>query len=85
MGGRKPCGGGEAGWTEAPVTEGGSWQVLDDSKQWWLVKNRTGESGYIPSNVLEPLESGAPRSQSQQPSWVRPSLDHPGALRPEWG
>lgn len=28
-------------------------QLLDKSKQWWRVRNSSGEEGYVPNNVLE--------------------------------
>ena len=42
-------------------------QLLDDSKKWWKVRNARGKQGFIPNNVLEPLET--------EPSDMVPELD----------
>lgn len=41
------------------------WQILDDRKQWWKVRNASGDSGFVPNNILDivrPTESGLGRA-----------------------
>lgn len=28
-------------------------QVLEDEKQWWKLRNRSGQAGYVPYNILD--------------------------------
>ncbi|CAB1344072.1 unnamed protein product, partial [Coregonus sp. 'balchen'] len=32
-------------------------EVLEDNKQWWKLRNRSGQSGYVPYNILDVLYS----------------------------
>ncbi|KAM9481696.1 epidermal growth factor receptor kinase substrate 8-like protein 2 isoform 1-T1 [Clarias gariepinus] len=42
---------------ELTVQKGEVLKVLDGEKQWWLVRNRNGHTGYVPCNVLEELKT----------------------------
>lgn len=35
-------------------------QVIQKSKQWWLVRNTRDQEGNVPLNVLEPVSSNGP-------------------------
>lgn len=41
---------------ELSISKGEIVQLIDMSKQWWKVRNNNGQEGYIPNNVLEPLD-----------------------------
>lgn len=42
------------------------WQVLENDRQWWMLRNRSGQAGYVPSNILAEARQediGAPLEQ----------------------
>ncbi|KAF4101285.1 hypothetical protein G5714_017717 [Onychostoma macrolepis] len=43
---------------ELSVQPGEVLEVLENNKQWWLLRNRSGQSGYVPCNVLEEVKPG---------------------------
>ncbi|KAL1020652.1 hypothetical protein UPYG_G00002910 [Umbra pygmaea] len=50
---------------ELSVLKGEVVQVLDNSGQWWTVRNERGEEGHVAKNVLEPLDGGQPWDNTQ--------------------
>ncbi|KAL7397971.1 hypothetical protein ABVT39_002431 [Epinephelus coioides] len=45
---------------ELSIMKGEVVQVVNKSKQWWLVRNTRNEEGNVPQNVLEPIRSSEP-------------------------
>ncbi|XP_012518231.1 PREDICTED: epidermal growth factor receptor kinase substrate 8, partial [Propithecus coquereli] len=68
-------------------------QILDDRKQWWKVRNASGDSGFVPNNILDivrPPESGLGRAdppythtiQKQRMEYGPRAADTPSAPSP---
>uniref|UniRef100_A0A671KP45 Epidermal growth factor receptor kinase substrate 8-like protein 2 n=1 Tax=Sinocyclocheilus anshuiensis TaxID=1608454 RepID=A0A671KP45_9TELE len=62
-------------------------EVLEDDKQWWKLRNRSGQAGYVPYNILDvvkledpqtmidpPYSPGIPYSHTQQMDKVNDEL-----------
>ncbi|XP_056278434.1 epidermal growth factor receptor kinase substrate 8-like protein 3b [Pseudoliparis swirei] len=48
---------------ELSMMKGDVVQVVQKSKQWWLVSNARDEEGHVPQNVLEPMKSEGPMEE----------------------
>ncbi|XP_057679689.1 epidermal growth factor receptor kinase substrate 8-like protein 3b isoform X2 [Corythoichthys intestinalis] len=59
---------------ELAVMKGEVVEVVQRSKQWWLVRNNRGVEGNVPQNVLEPMRSGLPAENTRPPRGP-PTLD----------
>ncbi|KAM5247794.1 epidermal growth factor receptor kinase substrate 8-like protein 2 [Ctenodactylus gundi] len=47
-------------------------EVLEDGRQWWKLRNRSGQAGYVPCNILDevrPEDAGRPLEQASQKYW----------------
>uniref|UniRef100_A0A8D0QAJ5 Epidermal growth factor receptor kinase substrate 8-like protein 2 n=1 Tax=Sus scrofa TaxID=9823 RepID=A0A8D0QAJ5_PIG len=50
-------------------------EVLEDGHQWWKLRNRSGQAGYVPSNILIRLEE-VPAEQASLKYWGPASPTH---------
>ncbi|XP_069094445.1 epidermal growth factor receptor kinase substrate 8-like protein 3 isoform X1 [Pleurodeles waltl] len=62
---------------ELTIMKGDVVEVLDQSKQWWMVKTSSNERGYIPNNVLEPLENTSNNNSKEGPDVQGPVVLSP--------
>ncbi|KAM8814368.1 epidermal growth factor receptor kinase substrate 8-like protein 2 isoform 2-T2 [Rhynchonycteris naso] len=54
-------------------------EVLEDGHQWWKLRNRSGQAGYVPHNILDetrPEDVGAPLEQAGLKYWGPASPSH---------
>ncbi|XP_029006013.3 epidermal growth factor receptor kinase substrate 8-like protein 3 isoform X2 [Betta splendens] len=67
---------------ELTIRAGEIVELLDKSKQWWKVRNRSGDEGFVPNNVLEDHDGGSAevckRSSTRQ---LKPKFRTPTAGR----
>ncbi|XP_037306695.2 epidermal growth factor receptor kinase substrate 8-like protein 2 isoform X2 [Pungitius pungitius] len=52
-------------------------EVIEDDKQWWKLRNRSGQAGYVPLNILDVVKIEEPEAPHNQPGY---SPSSPGPL-----
>uniref|UniRef100_A0A2K6G781 Epidermal growth factor receptor kinase substrate 8-like protein 2 n=1 Tax=Propithecus coquereli TaxID=379532 RepID=A0A2K6G781_PROCO len=54
-------------------------EVLEDGRQWWKLRSRSGQAGYVPCNILDevrPEDAGAALEQASAKYWGPASPTH---------
>ncbi|XP_076588147.1 epidermal growth factor receptor kinase substrate 8-like protein 2 isoform X4 [Chaetodon auriga] len=52
-------------------------EVIEDDKQWWKLRNRSGQAGYVPFNILDVVKIEEPEGVFNQQSY---KMSPPGSL-----
>uniref|UniRef100_A0A8C4RRZ6 EPS8 signaling adaptor L3b n=1 Tax=Erpetoichthys calabaricus TaxID=27687 RepID=A0A8C4RRZ6_ERPCA len=53
-------------------------QVLNNTKQWWKVRDMKGEEGFVPNNILESTQEQQDMEQKSRPEEVKVWLQYKG-------